>query len=70
MLLLVTLIDDLIGILHACAEQGEQRLCRNLLPAQGVGDILNQGLDSEPTGYLPLPLSSHPICHQQEDKRG
>src|SRR2546423_13968368 len=38
-----------------------------LLGAQRASHIRNQGLDGEPTRCSPMALSSHPICHNEED---
>ena len=70
LLLLVALIHDPIGILDACTDQGKQRFRRALLGAQRARHVRNQGLDGEPTRCSPMALSSHPICHHEEDKRG
>ncbi len=50
-------------------QHGQRRL-RTLLSAQRARHIRNQGLDGEPTRCSPIALSSHPICHHEEDKRG
>ena len=68
-LLLVALIHDPIGRLDTCPEQGKKVLWQPLLCAQGARDVLGQGLDRDLACLLPMPLSSHAICHYEEDKR-
>src|SRR5258708_13967822 len=67
-LLPVVLIHHLVGVLDACGEEGENCPWLQLLRAEGARHIFGQGPHSEPTRFLPMRLSSHTVCHDEEGK--